>query len=114
MVRGENPVKKHHQKLTKEISDSFHDFYINQYMKWYGQGFWKGTNGKILEALFPVAMATIPSINIYDDHDIIDGYGSYRDSTMSTEIFKGVGNIAYQYYMLFNNKSIIKMMKKLI
>lgn len=103
-LEEKNPVKKHHQKLTKEISDSFHDFYINQYMKWYGQGFWKGANGKILEALFPVAMATIPSINIYDDHDIIDGYGSYRDSTMSTEIFKGVGNIAYQYYMLFQQQ----------
>ncbi len=103
-LEEKNPVKKHHQKLTKEISDSFHDFYINQYMKWYGQGFWKGTNGKVLEALFPVAMATIPSINIYDDHDIIDGYGSYRDSTMSTEIFKGVGNIAYQYYMLFQQQ----------
>jgi len=99
-----NPIKKHQQKLTDELATQFHDFYINQYMKWYGKGFWKGSNGKILEALFPIAMASIPSINIYDDHDIIDGFGSYHDHTMSTEVFKGVGNIAYQYYMLFQQQ----------
>ncbi|CCH41664.1 hypothetical protein BN7_1205 [Wickerhamomyces ciferrii] len=103
-LEEKNPIKKQHQKLTPDMAKSFHDFYIEQYLKWYGQGFWVGTQGKILESLFPRAMATIPSINIYDDHDIIDGYGSYRDSTMGTEIFKGVGSIAYKYYMLFQQQ----------
>lgn len=107
-LEEKNPIKKHNQKLTQDIKKSFHDFYINQYLKWYGKGFWVGTNGKILEALFPIAMASIPSINIYDDHDIIDGYGSYHDSTMGTEMFKGVGNVAYQYYMLFQQQVSIK------
>lgn len=48
-------------------------------------------------------MASIPSINIWDDHDIIDGFGSYSHSFMKTEVFSGVGKSAYKYYMIFQH-----------
>ena len=48
-------------------------------------------------------MATIPSINIWDDHDIIDGFGSYNDTFMSTSVFSSIGKAAYKYYMLFQH-----------
>ncbi|KAH3679943.1 hypothetical protein WICMUC_000686 [Wickerhamomyces mucosus] len=98
-----NPLKKRSQKLTQEIEDSFNTAYLNQYLAWFGSGYWKGPNGSTLQSLFPIAMTSIPSINIYDDHDIIDGYGSYHDSTMGTEVFKGLGLTAYKYYMLFQH-----------
>jgi hypothetical protein len=40
-------------------------------------------------------------LSIWDDHDIIDGYGSYTDSFMSCPVFAGIGRVARKYYMLF-------------
>lgn len=42
-------------------------------------------------------------MNIWSDHDIIDGYGSYTDRFMSCPVFKGIGRIARKYYMLFQH-----------
>lgn len=89
--------------LTKELVASFEDFYLHQYLKWFGKGYWVGSNGKTLQPLFPIAMQQIPSINMFDDHDIIDGFGSYDDRTMGQDVFKGVGNSAFKYYMLFQH-----------
>lgn len=64
---------------------------------------WEGPHGTCLKPGFPKAMATIPTINIYDDHDIIDGFGSYNDETMKAPVFSGIGRIAFKYYMLFQH-----------
>lgn len=103
-----NPIKKHTQKMTDEMQASFDDFYLNEYLSWFGKGFWVGKNGSTLQSLFPFAMASIPSLNIFDDHDIIDGFGSYHDSTMNTDMFKGVGTTAYKYYMLFQHHTSVE------
>ncbi|ODV78748.1 uncharacterized protein CANTADRAFT_7090 [Suhomyces tanzawaensis NRRL Y-17324] len=95
-----------HKRLVQaspELVEELKHFYLHHYLAWFGKGFWKGTNGTTLQALFPVAMAQIPSINIWDDHDIIDGFGSYRDATMQSEVFKAIGNVAYTYYMVFQH-----------
>ncbi|TID14943.1 hypothetical protein CANINC_004614 [Pichia inconspicua] len=94
------------EKLTDKMKQSFKHFYLNHYMKWFGKGFWEGTNGKTLQAMFPIALASIPQINIYDDHDIIDGFGSYRDMTMRQDIFRGVGRAAFKYYTLFQHHTL--------
>ncbi|KAI5964357.1 uncharacterized protein KGF55_002299 [Candida pseudojiufengensis] len=99
-----NPLKKKSIPITDDILKEFNKYYLNHYMDWYGKGFWKGKNSSVLESLFPLAMSQIPSVNIYDDHDIIDGFGSYHDSTMNAPIFKSVGNVAYKYYMLFQHQ----------
>lgn len=98
-----NPMKKRHAPIDDEILAEFKNFYLNHYMNWFGKGFWKGTASQVVEALFPLSMSQIPMVNIYDDHDIIDGFGSYHDSTMLAPIFSTVGNVAYKYYMLFQH-----------
>lgn len=103
-LQEKNPIKKAKTEFSKEMETSFNDFYLNQYMKWFGKGYWKGTNGSTLQSLYPFTMASIPSINIYDDHDIIDGFGSYHKHTMTSNVFKGVGLVAYKYYMLFQHQ----------
>lgn len=103
-MNEKNKIKKRLAKSNEAIVKSFNEFYLHHYLAWFGQGHWVGSNGKTLQKLFPIAMASIPSINIYDDHDIIDGFGSYRDSTMNNEIFKDLGNTAYKYYMLFQQQ----------
>lgn len=97
-------AKKRAMKATAEDIADFENYYLNHYMAWFGKGYWVGNNGKTLQSLFPMAMSMIPSVNIYDDHDIIDGFGSYDDKTMSQEFFLTVGNVAYKYYMLFQHQ----------
>ena len=48
----------------------------------------------------------IPVINIWDDHDIIDGYGSYPRHTMTSLVFIGLGAVIFKYYMLFQHQSV--------
>ena len=57
--------------------------------------------------LFGVANSQIPMLNIYNDHDIIDGFGSYPDRYMRSPVTSGLGAIAFKYYMLFQHQSSI-------
>lgn len=100
-----NPSVKARAKLTPELRADLDKFYLKEYIEWYGYGYWKGSTpkSKTTQACFPIAMASIPSINIWDDHDIIDGFGSYSHSFMKNEVFSGVGKAAYKYYMLFQH-----------
>ncbi|SCU86519.1 LAFA_0E01310g1_1 [Lachancea sp. 'fantastica'] len=102
-LHEKNAVKKFRAHLTSELRAELDEFYLKEYLEWYGYGYWKGSTPKsqTTQKCFPIAMATIPSINIWDDHDIIDGFGSYSDSFQSNEVFSGVGKAAYKYYILF-------------
>jgi len=42
-------------------------------------------------------------VNIWDDHDIIDGFGSYTDHFMKCAVFRGIGGVAHKYYLLFQH-----------
>ena len=46
-------------------------------------------------------------VNVWDDHDIIDGFGSYPHRFMSTPVFCGLGAVAFKYYMLFQHQSVV-------
>lgn len=84
-------LAKLRSQFTNTMRDELESFFLQRYSWWYSQG------------LFSVAAAHIPSINIWDDHDIIDGYGSYPHRTMESDVFKGLGGVAWRYYMLFQH-----------
>ncbi|KAG0246790.1 hypothetical protein B0O80DRAFT_496385 [Mortierella sp. GBAus27b] len=63
------------------------------YFDHYVQHFTTGTYSK--------ALSLIPSVNTWDDHDIIDGYGSYPPKYQLCEVMKGIGAVASRFYMLF-------------
>ncbi|OBA19349.1 hypothetical protein METBIDRAFT_33530 [Metschnikowia bicuspidata var. bicuspidata NRRL YB-4993] len=90
-------------RATPEMLEDFESFYLKSYLEWFGHGYWRGKIGGTLQSMFPLTMAQIPSVNIYDDHDIIDGFGSYKDRTMALDVFSSIGNVAYKYYMLFQH-----------
>jgi hypothetical protein len=90
-----NPEHKHSAQFSAEMQDELEDFYLNRYAMWFSQG------------LFGMANSQIPMVNVWDDHDIIDGYGSYPHHTMSTNVFCGLGEIAFKYYMLFQHQSVV-------
>ncbi|KFX88504.1 hypothetical protein O988_09005, partial [Pseudogymnoascus sp. VKM F-3808] len=90
-----NPMHKHNAPFTPEMQDELDEFYLNRYSMWFSQG------------LFGLANSQIPMVNIFDDHDIIDGFGSYPHHFMDSPVFSGLGNTAFKYYMLFQHQSSI-------
>lgn len=93
MIR--NPLHKHNAPFTPDMQDELEEFYLERYCMWFSQG------------LFGLANSQIPMVNMYDDHDIIDGFGSYPHHFMSSPVFSGLGNVAFKYYMLFQHQSIV-------
>ncbi|OIW24079.1 hypothetical protein CONLIGDRAFT_664446 [Coniochaeta ligniaria NRRL 30616] len=90
-----NPLHKHNAPFTREMQDELEGFYLERYAMWFSQG------------LFGMANSQIPMVNMYDDHDIIDGFGSYPHHFMMSPVFSGLGNVAFKYYMLFQHQSVV-------
>ncbi|KAL2063358.1 hypothetical protein VTL71DRAFT_5163 [Oculimacula yallundae] len=90
-----DPHHKERLPFTAELQNELETFYLDRYSMWFSQG------------LFGLAVSQIPMVNIFDDHDIIDGFGSYPDSYMRSPIFSGLGSVAFKYYMLFQHQSSI-------
>ncbi|CAK4031962.1 Hypothetical predicted protein [Lecanosticta acicola] len=93
-LQTKNPEHKHSADFSLELQDELEEFYFHRYAMWFSQG------------LFGMANSQIPMVNLWDDHDIIDGYGSYPHHFMSTRVFTGLGAVAFKYYMLFQHQSL--------
>ncbi|KAH0530583.1 hypothetical protein TsFJ059_005189 [Trichoderma semiorbis] len=87
--------KKLNAAFTPELQAELESFYLERYCTWFSQG------------LFGLATSQIPMVNMYDDHDIFDGYGSYSHPDMSSPVFSGLGRVGFKYYMLFQHQSIV-------
>lgn len=77
--------------FTEELRAECDDYYLENYLRWYDS------------EPFSLANGQIPQVNIWDDHDIIDGFGSYVDSFMRCPVFRGIGGTAHKYYLLFQH-----------
>jgi hypothetical protein len=86
-----SPHKRRHFPFNEELRAKCDEYYFNNYVNWYGT------------EPFSFANAQIPQLNIWDDHDIIDGFGSYTDHFMRCAVFRGIGGIAHKYYLLFQH-----------
>lgn len=84
-----NPHKRRDYPFGEDLRVKCDIYYFENYVKWYSTD------------AFAVANAQIPQLNIWDDHDIIDGFGSYTDHFMKCPVFRGIGGVAHKYYMLF-------------
>jgi hypothetical protein len=93
-TRIKNAHHKHHAPFSSAMKEELEDFYLRRYSMWFSQG------------LFSMANAQIPMVNMWDDHDIIDGFGSYPDHFMQSPVFRGLGGIAHKYYLLFQHQSV--------
>ncbi|EGP91492.1 unnamed protein product [Zymoseptoria tritici ST99CH_1A5] len=86
-----NPKKRRDYPFGEDLRRRCDDFYFENYTRWYGT------------EPFSTANAQIPQLNIWDDHDIIDGFGSYTDHFMKCAVFRGIGGVAHKYYLLFQH-----------
>jgi phosphodiesterase/alkaline phosphatase D-like protein len=80
-----NPKKRRDFLFGDELRSRCDDYYFNNYIRWYGTEPFKSAN------------CSIPQLNIWDDHDIIDGFGSYTDHFMRCAVFRGIGGVAHKY-----------------
>lgn len=86
-----SPHKRKHFPFNEELRAKCDEYYFDNYVRWYGTEPFSFANGQI------------PQLNIWDDHDIIDGFGSYTDHFMRCAVFRGIGGIAHKYYLLFQH-----------
>ncbi|PHH90438.1 hypothetical protein CDD83_3646 [Cordyceps sp. RAO-2017] len=90
-----DPLEKENAPFTAEMQDELEALYLDHYCAWFSQG------------LYGLATSQIPMVNMYDDHDIFDCYGSYPHHDMSGPVFCGLGAVAFKYYMLFQHQSLV-------
>jgi len=81
-------VKKKAQ-LTEPMSLAIDRFFFSHYCNWFRSG------------AFGKAISCIPMINMLDDHDLIDGFGSYPPDLQSSPVFSAIGNRGYFWFLLF-------------
>lgn len=91
----QNPLDKQGAPFTAEMQNELEEVYLERYCMWFSQG------------LYGLATSQIPMVNMHDDHDILDGYGSYSHRGMSLPVFCGLGAVAFKYYMLFQHQSLV-------
>ncbi|CAG7846587.1 SubName: Full=Uncharacterized protein {ECO:0000313/EMBL:CCA69829.1} [Serendipita indica DSM 11827] len=80
-------------KLAYQITDSIRAAIDRFYFSHYCLVF---RNGK-----FAQANSTIPMVNMLDDHDMIDGFGSYPEELQRSPMFQLIGDRAYHFFLLF-------------
>lgn len=86
-----NPRKRRDYPFPRILRDECDKFYFNNYVRWFSTEPFASANG------------IIPQVNIWDDHDIIDGFGSYTDHFMRCAVFRGIGSVSLKYYLLFQH-----------
>jgi hypothetical protein len=86
-----NSKKRRDFKFPEALRKDCDDYYVANYIRWYSTEPFASANGQI------------PQLNLWDDHDIIDGFGSYVSDFMKCDVFRGIGGTAYKYYMLFQH-----------
>lgn len=72
-------------------ANSFSTSFFNHYCSWFRAG------------AFGAAIQQIPMLNMCDDHDIIDGFGSYPDDLQSSAIFSTIGARGFFWFNLFQS-----------
>ncbi|KAJ5281884.1 hypothetical protein N7478_007256 [Penicillium angulare] len=86
-----NPHKRRTHDFSEQMRADCDEYYYANYVRWYNTEPFRAANGRI------------PQVNIWDDHDIIDGFGSYTDHFMQCAVFRGIGGVAFKYYCLFQH-----------
>ncbi len=77
------PTRRNHH-FDENLRRECDEFYYNNYVSWFNTQPFRNAN------------CSIPQINIWDDHDIIDGFGSYTDGFMKCNVFRGIGSVAHK------------------
>ncbi|KXG53121.1 uncharacterized protein PGRI_001710 [Penicillium griseofulvum] len=93
-IKIKNAADRYGASFSPEFRAELEQFYLEHYAAWFSQG------------LFSLANSQIPTVNIWNDHEIFEGFGSYHNDFMQSSVISGIGKIAFKYYMLFQHHSV--------
>ena len=82
------------RKATKGMLKNLNDFYENLYLK------------KWSDKQMSLCLSTIPTVMMWDDHDIFDGWGSYPDEILSCDVYQNIFNVAKKYFEIFQLRTL--------
>lgn len=88
LTEKDQEIKKR-AELTDPMRIALDRFFFSHYCNWFRSG------------AFGKAISCIPMINMLDDHDLIDGFGSYPPDLQLSPVFSAIGNRGYFWYLLF-------------
>jgi hypothetical protein len=71
------------------MAEAVADYYFDSYRRLWAQ-----------PQLAPI-LASIPSLMMWDDHDILDGWGSYAPEWQDCSVLQGIWSIAREHFSLF-------------
>ncbi len=86
-------------ELTPGMKAEFDDFFFDLYVKRWAHP----RNGGKHSAQ---AMASIPTVMMWDDHDIIDGWGSYSEERNNCAVFKELFRAAEKHFHIFQQQAV--------
>lgn len=76
------------RKFTNKMADAVDRFFYELYVeRWNREPFAR-------------MLAEVPSIMMWDDHDIFDGWGSYPEDIQTCDVYEGIFRIAKKYFSL--------------
>src|SRR5215208_565343 len=81
------------EEFTDEMRAATEDFYFDLYLQRWGQ-----------PEIAPV-LSQVPSMMMWDDHDIFDGWGSHPQEQQGSPIFEGIFEQAREHFVLFQLQS---------
>jgi hypothetical protein len=82
-------VGKFRASFTNTMRDVAERYYHDRYVEVFGA------------PIVARAMASIPTIAMWDDHDIFDGWGSYDEERQNSPVYQGIYPIARRFFRLF-------------
>ncbi|KAH7107375.1 hypothetical protein BKA62DRAFT_683171 [Auriculariales sp. MPI-PUGE-AT-0066] len=88
-VTHKDAFHKQEHEVTDELRTAVDRFYFSHYCTSFRAG------------AFARANSSIPMLNMLDDHDLIDGFGSYPDALQMAPVFKHIGSRGYFFFLLF-------------
>ncbi|HEV7368504.1 alkaline phosphatase D family protein [Arenibaculum sp.] len=75
--------------FTPSMAEQVEDFYVGLYLR-----LWR-------QPEIAALLASVPSVMMWDDHDIFDGWGSHPEDRLDSPVFRGVYGVARQCFSLF-------------
>lgn len=82
-------VGKYKAAFTARMRDVATRYYHDRYVEIFG-----------IESVTKT-MASIPSIAMWDDHDVFDGWGSYDEERQNCPVYQGIYSVARRFFRLF-------------
>ena len=87
---------RYSQPFTRIMADQAMDYYFNAYCT------------ALAKPEYAQAMASIPSVMMWDDHDIFDGWGSRPEAEHMSQVYRGLFAVARRQFSLFQLGAAIR------